>query len=196
MNCKEKVARVIRVLSVPPIMISALVLILAFCRNGIFRNITDIIILITLLGFVPILAYVLQFFIPKYKNQGREGQRKLAFITNLIGYTAAFIWAIIADVDEAVLLICSTYFFSVVLLTICNKGFHFRASGHASSFTGPLVLLIYFLNWKVIVPCMLVAALIIWSSLFLKRHTAKELTGGIVVCLLSFGLSLIMNTFI
>ena len=50
MNYKEQVAKVIRVLSVPPIMISALVLILAFCRNGIFRNITDVIILITLVN--------------------------------------------------------------------------------------------------------------------------------------------------
>ena len=83
-----------------------------------------------------------------------------------------------------------------MLLTICNKGLHYRASGHASGFTGPLVLLIYLFGWKVIIPCLVIAALIIWSSIYLKRHTAKEIVGGIVVCLLSFALSLVITTFV
>lgn len=196
MCSKERIAKVIRVLSVPPVMVSALILILAFNKDGIFRNILEIVISIVLLGFVPILAYVLNGILPGFKEQGREGQRKLAFITNFIGYSAAFLWALISDVENALLLICSTYFFSVLFLTICNKIFHYRASGHACSFTGPLVLLIYFLGWKVIIPCLLIAALIIWSSIYLKRHTVKELTGGIVVCLFSFALSLFLITLV
>ena len=62
----------------------------------------------------------------------------------LIGYSAAFTWAIFTDVKDSLLLICSTYFFSVVLLSISNKVIHFRASGHACSFAGPLVLLVHF----------------------------------------------------
>lgn len=196
MCSKERIAKVIRVLSVPPVMVSALILILAFNKDGIFRNTLEIVISIVLLGFVPILAYVLNGILPGFKEQGREGQRKLAFITNFIGYSAAFLWALISDVEAALLLICSTYFFSVLFLTICNKIFHYRASGHACSFTGPLVLLIYFLGWKVIIPCLLIAALIIWSSIYLKRHTVKELTGGIVVCLFSFALSLFLITLV
>ena len=196
MFCKERIAKAIRVLSAPPIMVSVLILILAFCKESIFRNTLEIVIMIVLLGFVPVLAYGLQRILPGFKEQGREGQRKLAFITNLVGYSGAFLWALIADVENALLLICSTYFFSVVLLTICNKGLHYRASGYASSFTGPLVLLIYFFGWKVIIPCLVIAALIIWSSIYLKRHTAKEIVGGIVVCLLSFTLSLVITTFV
>ena len=196
MFCKERIAKAIRVLSVPPVMVSVLILILAFSKDGIFRSALEIVITIVLLGFVPILAYGLQKILPGFKEQGREGQRKLAFITNLVGYSAAFLWALIADVENALLLICLTYFFSVVFLTICNNGLHYRASGHASSFTGPLVLLIYFFGWKVIIPCLVIAALIIWSSIYLKRHTAKEIVGGIVVCLLSFTLSLVITTFV
>lgn len=196
MFCKERIAKAIRVLSVPPVMVSVLILILAFSKDGIFRSALEIVITIVLLGFVPILAYGLQKILPGFKEQGREGQRKLAFITNLVGYSAAFLWALIADVENALLLICLTYFFSVVFLTICNNGLHYRASGHASSFTGPLVLLIYFFGWKVIIPCLVIAALIIWSSIYLKRHTVKEIVGGIVVCLLSFTLSLVITTFV
>ena len=191
---KEHFAKTIRILSVPPIMVLVFILILAFNKNNIFRDSTEIIIMIALLGLVPALAYVLSGLIPKVKEQGREGQRKLAFITNLAGYSIALLWAILTNVKKELLLICLTYFFSVVILTICNKGFHFRASGHASSFTGPLILMSYFLGWKVIIPSLLIAALIIWSSLYLKRHTIKELAGGMLVNILAFIFSVIIVT--
>lgn len=191
---KERIAKIIRVLSVPPIMVSMFILILAFNKSDIFRNPTEIIIMIVLLGFVPALAYVLSSIIPKVKAKGREGQRKLAFITNLLGYSMALLWAIMINVRKELLLICLMYFLSVVLLSICNKGFHFRASGHASSFTGPLILMIYFFGWKVIIPSLIIAALIVWSSIYLKRHTIKELAGGILVNINAFILSVIIVT--
>lgn len=191
---KEHIAKIIRVLSVPPIMVSMFILILAFNKSDIFRNPTEIIIMIVLLGFVPALAYVLSSIIPEVKTKGREGQRKLAFITNLLGYSMALLWAIMTNVRKELLLICLMYFLSVVLLSICNKGFHFRASGHASSFTGPLILMIYFFGWKVIIPSLIIAALIVWSSIYLKRHTIKELAGGILVNIIAFILSVIIIT--
>lgn len=191
---KERIAKIIRVLSVPPIMVSMFILILAFNKSDIFRNPTEIIIMIVLLGFVPALAYVLSSIIPEVKAKGREGQRKLAFITNLLGYSMALLWVIMINVRKELLLICLMYFLSVVLLSICNKGFHFRASGHASSFTGPLILMIYFFGWKVIIPSLIIAALIVWSSIYLKRHTIKELAGGILVNIIAFILSVIIIT--
>lgn len=186
MNTKEHIAKIIRVLSVPPIMVSAFILILAFNKNCIFTSVSQIIIMILLLGIVPALAYVLSGLIPAFKIQGREGQRKLAFITTLIGYTIALLWAIITNVSQELMLICLMYFSSVLLLTICNKGLHFRASGHASSFTGPLVLTIYFIGWKVIIPAIFIAILIVWSSVYLRRHTIQELTGGMIVSIVAF----------
>lgn len=192
MITKEHIAKIIRILSVPPIMVSIFILILAIHKNNIFRNSTEITIMIVLLGLVPALAYVLSGLVPKVKKQGREDQRKLAFITNLTGYSIALLWAIFTNVDKNLLLICLTYFLSVVLLTICNKGFHFRASGHAASFTGPLILLVYFLGWKVIIPALIIAVLIVWASVYLKRHTIKELAGGILVNILAFIFSVII----
>lgn len=191
---KERIAKIIRILSVPPIMVSIFILILAFNKSDIFRNPAEIIIMIVLLGFVPALAYVLSGLVPKVKEQGREGQRKLAFVTNLVGYSVALLWAVFTNVGKELLLICLTYFLSVVLLTICNKGFHFRASGHASSFTGPLILLVYFLGWKVIIAVLIIAVLIVWASVYLKRHTIKELVGGILVNIIAFIFSIIIIT--
>ena len=191
---KERIAKIIRVLSVPPIMVSIFILILAFNKNNIFRNSEEIIIMIVFLGLVPALAYVLSGIIPAVRSKGREGQRKLAFVTNLVGYGIALLWAVLTNVSKELLLICLTYFLSVVFLSICNKGFHFRASGHASGFTGPLILMIYFLGWKVIAPVLIIAALIVWASLYLKRHTIKELAGGILVNILAFIISVMIIT--
>ena len=64
MFCKERIAKAIRALSVPPVMVSVLILILAFSKDGIFRNTLEIVITVVLLGFVPILAYGLQKILP------------------------------------------------------------------------------------------------------------------------------------
>lgn len=194
MNTKERIAKVIRVLSVPPIMVSVFILILPFHKKYIFTHVSQIIIMILLLGIISALAYVLSDMIPAIKIKGREGQRKLAFITTLIGYTVSLLWAVITGVNNDLMLICLMYFTSVLLLTICNKGLHFRASGHASSFTGPLILTIYFMGWKVIIPALFIAILIVWSSVYLKRHTLKELAGGMIVSVFAFIISYTLIT--
>lgn len=192
MRFKNFLAKAIRVVSVPPLMVTSLILILAHSRDDIFRSTAEVVISILLLGFVPIMAYALQKILPAYRDKGRQGQRRLAFITSIIGYTGAIIWAVAAGVSTPLLFICLTYFLSVIILTICNKRLHFRASGHASSFTGPLVLLVYFLGPKLLIPCLVSAGLIVWSSLRLKRHTFGELLGGMFSCLLSIGLSVLL----
>ena len=162
-------------------------------RPEIFQKTTDIVILISLLGFVPVLAYPMQKLLPSFKAKGREAQRNLAFVLNFLGYCVAFLWAVCTNASSEVKLICSTYFISVLLLTICNKLIHYRASGHASSFSGPIVLLAYLVGAKSIIPCIIFAILIIWASVLLKRHTMKEILGGIFVCIISFIVSLLFS---
>lgn len=189
-KAKQTVAKGIRVLSVPPVMVTALLLFLSIWKPYFFRTWREIFICILLLGIVPALAYPLQKILPRWKKEGREGQRKLAFLFSLAGYTVSFLWSLTSGVGKEIQLICTTYFLSVLLLTVCNKGLHFRASGHACSVTGPLLLLIYFLEKKCILPCIMAAGLIVWSSLVLKRHTCRELAGGAVACMIAFAVSL------
>lgn len=173
-------------------MVTIFILILATKRSDIFSGKVDILTTIILLGFFPVLAYPLQKIIPPLRKRGREGQRSLAFLFSLIGYATAFFWALLYNVTAQLLLICATYFFSVIILTFFNKVIHIRASGHACSFTGPLILLIYFTDIKVLLPSLFIAALIIWSSIYLKRHTPRELAAGISVCMISFLLALFL----
>lgn len=72
MNTKERIAKVIRVLSVPPIMVSVFILILPSYKKYIFTHVSQIIIMILLLGIISALAYVLSDMIPAIKIKGRE----------------------------------------------------------------------------------------------------------------------------
>ena len=189
---KNNFAKIIRIISVPPIMVTFLLVILNIARPDIFRNNVEVPISIILLGIVPVLAYPFQFLSSSLEDKGRIMQRKLAFIFSLIGYATALLWAILVHTSKELLMICSTYFISVVILTFFNKVLKKRASGHACSITGPLVFLIYLVDWKLIFPCIIIAMLIFWSSLYLQRHTKTDLFYGVLSSLLAFALSFII----
>ena len=189
---KNIFAKIIRIISVPPIMITSLLVMLNATRADIFCSSTEVFISIILLGVVPVLAYPFQFLSSSMREKGRSMQRKLAFIFSLVGYSSALLWAVIVHVSKELLMICSTYFMSVIILTFFNKVLKKRASGHACSVTGPLVFLIYLVNWKLIFPCLIIAILIFWSSLYLQRHTKTDLFYGMLSNLLAFTFSFII----
>lgn len=189
---KNIFAKIIRIISVPPVMITFLLVILNTTRPDIFRNNVEVLTSIILLGIVPVLAYPFQLLFSSLEDKGRIMQRKLAFIFSLIGYATALLWAILVHTSKELLMICATYFISVVILTFFNKVLKKRASGHACSITGPLVFLIYLVDWELIFPCIIIATLIFWSSLYLQRHTKTDLFYGVLSSLLAFALSFII----
>jgi hypothetical protein len=193
LKMKNKIAKIIRIITVPPIMILGLIIILSSLRTDIFQNKAQIIISILFLVIVPILAYPLQPILPKFKDKGREGQRELAFILNIVGYVLVVIIGYFMRVDSNLQFIYNTYLISVILLTIINKVFHIRASGHACSATAPLLFLVYFIGFKSIIHCIIIAAGTIWASLTLKRHTKKDISMGAITCIFAFCCAFILQ---
>lgn len=189
MTKKETFAKFIRTITVPPVLVLLLLLILFTTKDGIFSAIYELLVSIIFLMLVPIAAYPLASIIPQFNASGRDGQRKLAFILSLIGYIGAVVFGLINQVSSGLMFIYLTYFISVAMLTIFNKILKIRASGHACSITGPLILMIYFIGWKCVLPCVLLFALIIWASLILKRHTPRELTTGSSCAIIAFAIS-------
>ena len=61
-----------------------------------------------------------------------------------------------------------------------------------TSITGPLVALSYFMGPLIILPTLIFYLLVFFSSLYLKRHTIREMIYGTLVVLGSFGLSLLI----
>ena len=193
MTRKEGIAKIIRAVTVPPVMVCALLLIL-YCEKGqTIAGTLDIILSALLLGIVPLLAYPLSMWIPSLKGKGREGQRNLAFMLTFAGYLAALVYGLAAQVPQDLQLIHLTYFISVSILWVFNKLIRLRSSGHACSITGPLILIVYFIGWKIVLPCVVLFALIVWASLTLQRHTAKELIWGALTAAFAFAVSLMLT---
>lgn len=90
---KEKLAKIIRIITVPPILVAELIIVLLFRRPDIFHSAVDYAVALIFLGLFPILVYPICAMIPKLKKTGREGQRNLAFVGTVVGYTLAFLYS-------------------------------------------------------------------------------------------------------
>lgn len=190
-------AKVVRTVTVPPIMALTLMVVLFAVNGGIFHNsVWELLMSILFLVLIPITAYPLQPLIPKYKDKGREGQRNLAFILTLGGYTAALIYMFVVNVSKYLALIYYTYVLSVLVLLFFNKVIKFRSSGHVCGIAGPLIIAVYLIGWKAIAPCCILFALICWASLRLKRHSPIELVGGCISCGMAFVCGILLVTFV
>lgn len=183
------IAKVLRILTVPPFMALLLVAVLSGKREDILTNSAEVIALLLLLSVIPALAYPWQKWTARDGKADREKQRNMAFVFTAIGYTAAFFWAIITHRNRYLVMICMTYFLAVVMLTVSNKCLHIRASGHACGVTAPLIFLAGLAGWKMVPLCLLLAGAAVWSSLHLKRHTIRELAAGCAVCITALAFS-------
>ncbi len=175
-------AKGIRVLTVPPILITGMLITLTVSLDNFCSSTAQMTLAIILLGLVPILAYPLQKLLPS-KGEVREEQRNMAFILTFTGYLTALIFSIAGNCGRQLQYIIVSYFISMSLLVFFNKVLHVRASGHACSVTGTLYFLSFFLGADAIIPCICIAIAVVWSSLHLKRHTIQEIFWGSAVCL-------------
>lgn len=184
-NLKEKIAKLIRILSIPPIMFLIFVLLLIKERKNIFISPNEIIILYMLIGFIPILAYPLSNKIQSFSKLEREGQRELAFLFTLVGYTSAAIYSYLNNSNIEVKIITYSYCLTVYILTLFNKFLHIKASGHACSFASPIILSCLLLKNNYLLIGIIIGFLITWASIYLKRHTLKEIITGILISCVS-----------
>lgn len=175
-------AKGIRVLTVPPLLITGMLVILTVSLENFCSNMTEMTLAVLLLGLVPILAYPIQRMLPR-GGEVREQQRNMAFVLTFAGYLIALICSMVGNCGSELQYIIVSYFISMTLLVFFNKVLHVRASGHACSVTGTLYFLSFFLGLPAVLPCIGIAAAVVWSSLRLKRHTIQEIFWGAAVCL-------------
>lgn len=191
-----KVAKTVRVITIPPMLVFALLTILLGNFGEFYRGFADYLAALTFLMIIPTLAYPVQMMVPAWKVQGRPFQRKLAFVFSVTGYTMGLALALLSKVEPKLLSIYVGYFTSVIFLTIFNKGLKIHASGHAAGITGPLLYLaVYSEIWMVPIAAILYVA-IIWSSLKIKRHTASEFLLGTLCSVAAFIVSMLVASLI
>lgn len=186
---KEKIAKVIRVVTVPPILILIMLSIL-FCSFGeVFATAGEFVIAVVFLSFVPACAYPLAKIRKGTCENSREGQRNMAFILNFGGYLLALIIGKIIGCSEMLMCILVSFFLAVMVLTFLNKVCKIKASGHACSCTLPYLLLSYWFGGAAAVICIIFYGIEFWASVELKRHTVSEFIAGSITAFVVFGIS-------
>ena len=186
---KQKLAYAVRVVSVPPVMVSLLILVLAVFAEGVFGSGLEIAAMVFFLALIPLLAYPLSWLIPGVRRKGREGQRNLAFALTAAGYVLGWVYGKFFSGNREQILVYTIYLISLLLLLLWNKVFKLRASGHACSVTGPTVLAGWYLGPAGIIVGAVCYVLIFWASVTTRRHKPDEFLGGSVLCFAACGIS-------
>lgn len=181
---KRPVEKIVRVLTLAPIMALLALSILFGIQPELFGGTGNYGAAVFFLTVLPLLAYPLQRVLPGWKDKGRDGQRRLAIWMAVIGYVAGILYALAAAVPERLMLIYLAYLFSGCLILLFNKGIKIKASGHACGVAGPLALLVYLLGSAALLG-LPILALVYWASLRMGRHTWPELLLGSVLPLIA-----------
>ena len=178
---KFKTTKIIRILTVAPVMALATLIILFVYNPDIFGGAYNFIISVFFLFILPISAYPLQPFIPHFKDKGREGQRNLAMVFAVGGYVAGCITNLFLNAPVYLWMVYLDYLISGALVVIINKVFHLRASAHACGITGPGALLCYMGLPMALIPTAILYVAAMWASIQMKRHTLWQFLGGAVI---------------
>lgn len=185
---KNKLAKVISVITAPSLFVIITLIVLAFTKSEIFGNDSKWLALaVLLLGIIPVLAYPISYI----AKMGRDKERKLAFITSIIGYLMGMAVVVWLKPPKEIAVIFVAYFMSVVILAFVNRVIKVKASGHACGVGGPLALILYFFRWRALI-ALLILPIVFWSRMRIHRHTRRELVIGTLVGMLSTIISIIL----
>lgn len=136
----RKIAYVLRVIAIPPMTTTILILLVWF--NGqVIASVQDLIASFVFLIFIPVRAYPVSYMIPNIRKGGRKAQRSLAFWFAGFGHITAVIYGIVCQKSPELNFIYLTYLFSVLVLTFVNRFSKTKASGHACSVIWPVRLI-------------------------------------------------------
>lgn len=171
------IAKGVRFITVPPIVVTAELVLLLFFAD-IFPQMLDFWLALICLAVVPSLAYPLQKLVPAWRQKGQRMQRRLAFILSPVGYTASVICNILRGAIPNLLYISAVYLASVVMLTVVNQFTPWHASGHGCVLCGSVFLPCLFMGWIALIPGAVFFAIAFWASVYLKRHTVREFLLG------------------
>lgn len=193
---KSRLSRVIRVITIAPIMALLLLVTLYITKAEYFGGSLNFIVAVISLVVFPVMAYPIQPLVPGFRHRGREGQRSLAIWMAGIGYCFGVVMAAFMAVTRQMWIIYLTYFISGILIILFNKVFKVKASGHACGVAGPLFGSIYLMGPLACLGLIVLAA-VYRASLFMQRHSKSELLLGMTIAavalLISFGIVTIVN---
>lgn len=189
-----KLAKLISVITVVPLVAIGVTTLLYINERCLFYHSTSwYLFSLLFLGLIPVSAYGFKNVLPAYKNSGRAGERKLAFIFGTVSFIAGSALCFLFKAPNGVKIIFLAYTLSAVMLSLSNTASKFQASGHACGVSGPLVLFLFFLGYRFWYTFLLLPV-VFWARLKIERHTMMELVAGALVGALSTAAVLLILT--
>lgn len=174
----DTLSKITRKITVPPVFAALLLIAVYIAFPDGIGSAWHLLGAIFFLAVLPLLAYPLQKYIPKFRDRGREGQRSLAMLFSFSGYAIGTIVAYIASAPARLKMIYLEYLLCGIAMLVINKAFHLKASGHACGIVGPVAMLCFF---GLLIPAVIGTAIIVpvfLSSIKTKQHTLPQLMGG------------------
>ncbi|MEA5026991.1 hypothetical protein SDC9_144637 [bioreactor metagenome] len=184
----ERIEKITRVLTMPPLVTGLTVLLLYEVQA---LNMMEFIMAEGCLLFFPALAYPFREIFHIGKDR-RSGQRTTAMIFSCFSYSYGFIWSLTSNAGMVCKVLFTSYILSVIALLIANKLCHFKASGHACSTTAPMVLLSWQVSPYLVLPSLGLVLAVYYSSIKLKQHTLGQLIAGSAFSILAGLISILL----
>ncbi|MBR3299123.1 MAG: hypothetical protein IKI64_07960 [Clostridia bacterium] len=181
----SRAAKLLRVLTVPPLM--ALLLVTALyigLKEEAFATPWRYLEAVFTLCVLPLLAYPLCAAVPSLRALGRKAERNTAIIFSMLGYIMGLLFAIFGNGSRTELELYITYALSGVLLGLFSFVLRFKASGHGCGVSGPFSLLAYKFGWGWLLGLLLLIP-VFASSIRLERHKVSELIAGAAISVCS-----------
>lgn len=113
----------------------------------------------------------------------------------LAGYVWCFVYAFFYGTVR-IKQIFLTYFTTVVILTIFNRLFGIRASGHTASSISPCVFAFSFGYVFAGILFAILFCMSVWASLYLKRHKAVDVAMGVTSFVIAFVLAYVYTGYL
>ena len=175
----KTIAKIIRVITIPPFMALFLYSVLYFCIPLLMSGISNFIAAILSYVVLPVISYPLCFFVKKLKKGGRKTERKTAVILSVTGYIFNTVYLFLFGGSRVEWVVCLTYLISGIVIALCSL-LKFKASGHTCGFSGPITCLTLAVSKAWAIGYILLIP-IIWASIKTKRHTLLQLSVGIFI---------------
>lgn len=177
----DRVFTAVRKLTVAPVLALLMLAALGALRPGVFGTAAAFCCAVAFLCVLPLLAYPLQRFFPRFRDKGREGQRTLAMLFAVAGYILGLLTGLIMGAPAGLMTIYAEYLLSGALIVVFNKLLRVRLSGHACGVSAPILLLARFDLWYTVPVGCVLTVLVYIASIRTGRHSLSQLMGGSLV---------------
>lgn len=182
---KNKFARFISTIFVPPSFTIIVYVIFAFTIETTIQKSLTVFLVALIFGFIlPIAMFVLMRKKKMISDNDAmvKDQRTLPYLIAIIFYLVGLIILIFAEVSRISIAFWFCYISNTIVTIIINK--YWKISAHSMGASGAAAALFFTFGWSSFV-AMIITLLVGWSRIELKCHTISQVIAGIILAFIS-----------